>query len=1774
MASVASVAPAEILRAELERLFDLDAMQALSRDLLGVSPDDVGGASSRASFARSLAERAVADDLHEALADAIVLKDREAESRLRPVYEGRAGDDLATGASVEGFKILKKTHDEGFGAVYLAAAGDGRQVNLKLLREGRARDRRGLHRFLLAQRALRAVEHPAIQRIVAAGTLADGRPFVAAEHIDGQLLSARIGRAGAMHINEFRSVLEAITAGLDKVHAAGLAHADLRTDHVVLVRRDGNLSGVLVDFGIDRLAGARHGGADAASFLVLLGSAKALAPERARLGTAADARSDVYALGALTWEVLTGKALFGSASLVDLVVAHLTQEPEAPSKVAPRGWVTRELDAVVLKALEKAPEARYASAGEFFTAVLEAIKGKRTGDITREEFDARKAALAGAPADDDKALALETSGNQGIAWVDVLGALQSVADETADVAAKKALLFRVARVLESEVRDLAKARAAYEGIAALEGGDELASAKVREIRRATATPDERVEILLEEIEAESLSTEKARLWAEVARVYERDLDDKENAVVAITEAVTASPADDDLAAELTRLVGDDATKWGEVLGSISEAVKGRDASEQLPLYKLAGRWYVEQLKRLDFALACFSAAIKLSPTDDESLAGAESIYRKQQQWPELIGILLKRADALGNAALGHDLRAEAADVLESKLNETVKAREFCDAVLAANPAHGKANEVVERLLLRDKDWKGLVARLEKKAEALAVEARAEALCEVAEVYEDRLEDTARAAEFFEKAREADGRNLLALKGLERLYAREGNVEKLLKTLEAQVAASATPRQKVELYNRIGAMLEEEFVEHARAAEAFEKAVELDPANDTALRGLGRLYRVLGRWEELATLLERHASLVEGDETKRSELLLSAARTFYDPIGSMDRAQRCFERVLEYDKRNVTALEGMARIAASKGDARAATEAYDQLAAQASNPAEKVEVLLKAGRVLEDKGDRDGAIERYKQALDVDPDSAAATARLRELYAARGDAQGAIELLQREIEAADGSNQRATLWAQVARIYRDRVKDTAKARDAAEKATLLDPTQEEASAILGAIKFDEGDFAEAARLLAARAARARELGREEGLPVALKYGEALARSGEPARALEAFRAAREVAPDDREALLAVARGTLQAEVWNEARELYRELHEHHLRELDRAVRVDALREYAEVLSRLGDNKKALEVLLEAFEADDGDLKVIDLATKLYADEGRWDEVVRFKRRRIELATSDAEKHPLHLELGELLATKLGDRTRAARAYVAALDTRPDDRRVLLRLMQLYSEEKDWGRLVEIILRLTDLVEDKVQLARYYLTAGQLCEIHLSRPDEAVDYYETALGHDPTLVAALDGIGSVLTAKSDWAGLEQSYRKVLGKLPESAPATVRARLHARLAPVYETQLRQTAEAIAEYERAQELAPSEYDFGEKLASLYVTDSKKYQERAIVAHRAMLAKNPLRVESLHALRRVFTEARRPDEAWCLCQALVSVKGAEPEEENFYKKFRTDRPAVAQEKLNDERWSRELVHPFQDVLITSVFSTIQPAMVKARAATLASFGLTDANKIDPAKDEGQMAQTVHYAAGVLGLKTPAVYVKSDDDSGLNVVNSDPPALFLGKTALAGGPSKALAFLAGVRLAYFRPGHYARQAVATGTGLRAWLFAAIRAVQSSFPVAAELSDAVNENVAAIKKHLSAAELEVLTSLVSKLLNSDAANLDLKRWTAGVDLTADRAGFLLANDLGMSIAVIRATGDEAGGLPQADRIRELRLFAVSEEYFRLRQKLGLALATQG
>src|SRR5687768_13558299 len=162
----------DILRGELERLFTLEEMTAMSERLLGLVPDEVGGTSAKGSFALALTERCLDGDRIDALVDVILHSRKEVDPRVRDLVTLLGKEELTVGQAFGDFAIQKKIGESDLGIVYQAIRQDGDAsavYALKVLRREASRDRRAAHRFLTANRLIGTVDHPGLPRHLEAG---------------------------------------------------------------------------------------------------------------------------------------------------------------------------------------------------------------------------------------------------------------------------------------------------------------------------------------------------------------------------------------------------------------------------------------------------------------------------------------------------------------------------------------------------------------------------------------------------------------------------------------------------------------------------------------------------------------------------------------------------------------------------------------------------------------------------------------------------------------------------------------------------------------------------------------------------------------------------------------------------------------------------------------------------------------------------------------------------------------------------------------------------------------------------------------------------------------------------------------------------------------------------------------------------------------------------------------------------------------------------------------------------------------------------------------------------------------------------------------------------------------------------------------------------------------------------------------------------------------------------------------------------------------------
>ena len=265
------------------------------------------------------------------------------------------------------YRVLSKLGRGGMGTVFLAQqTGMNRQVAIKVLHPEVSRDPDAARRFKVEAQAAARLASPNIVSVFNFGQLETGELYLAMEFLQGRTLHAEIATYGRLPLMRVVEIVRQIAVGLDEAHRKGVIHRDLKPGNVILVPRPEGEVAKLLDFGIAKL--------DTGSSTQTrgwVGTPRYMAPEQFT-GGVVDARTDVYALGLIAYEMLCGRAPFLSDNPMSYVHSHVYSPVPGMESIAP-GVVPPAVEASILGALAKAPQQRPTSAGAFAQGLAEAV---------------------------------------------------------------------------------------------------------------------------------------------------------------------------------------------------------------------------------------------------------------------------------------------------------------------------------------------------------------------------------------------------------------------------------------------------------------------------------------------------------------------------------------------------------------------------------------------------------------------------------------------------------------------------------------------------------------------------------------------------------------------------------------------------------------------------------------------------------------------------------------------------------------------------------------------------------------------------------------------------------------------------------------------------------------------------------------------------------------------------------------------------------------------------------------------------------------------------------------------------------------------------------------------------------------------------------------------------------------------------------------------------------------------------------------------------------
>jgi serine/threonine-protein kinase len=277
--------------------------------------------------------------------------------------------DSMIGRAIGNYIVQSKVGDGGMGVVYVAAHPRlGRQVAIKVLRPGSEDYPERVARFFNEARAAHEIKNQHIVEILDFGDLPEGRPYLTMEWLDGRSLASVVANGRPVPWRRAFHIISGIAEALNGAHAAGIIHRDLKPENIFLVTRGDDPDFVKVlDFGIAKMIQGLSNESMKTATGQIMGTPAYMAPEQCRGDATIDHRADIYSLAVIAYELVSGRLPFTAEGCGSLLVKHILDPPPPIRGEIPE--FPAELDAVILRALEKAPDARYAGVQDFVSAL-------------------------------------------------------------------------------------------------------------------------------------------------------------------------------------------------------------------------------------------------------------------------------------------------------------------------------------------------------------------------------------------------------------------------------------------------------------------------------------------------------------------------------------------------------------------------------------------------------------------------------------------------------------------------------------------------------------------------------------------------------------------------------------------------------------------------------------------------------------------------------------------------------------------------------------------------------------------------------------------------------------------------------------------------------------------------------------------------------------------------------------------------------------------------------------------------------------------------------------------------------------------------------------------------------------------------------------------------------------------------------------------------------------------------------------------------------------
>ncbi len=1025
---------------------------------------------------------------------------------------------------------------------------------------------------------------------------------------------------------------------------------------------------------------------------------------------------------------------------------------------------------------------------------------------------------------------------------ELLEVVQKEAEVTADPTIAAWLHYQAARLLREQMGDDDKALGALQRALALTPGNHMVLAEMAHIHENLMRWQELVDIYQQQVQVITDRQELVSLYFKLGNIWEEKLFNEDKAIENYRQVIELNPNYLPALQALGKLFYRKG-QWDDLVLMYEIEIRETQDPRQkaVKLYKLA-EILEERLSRDEDAIQRFEQCLELTPGYLPALKALGRLYSKYNRFESLIGMYENELNVSADMDQSVFLLDKIGTLWEEKLNNIDKAVETYQRLLEISPNYLPAIRTLGKLYVRADRWEDMIRVNDLEAQLVNDQKQVVSLLHRnGEIYEEKLNDKDQAIETYKKVLALAPSYLPALQSLGRLYFIKGRWDDLIGMHRQEIEVTQNEDQQINLLYKIGELYEEKLVQEDKAIVAFQEVLRIRPTNFPAMKALIRIFTNKRDWENLIEIYEKEAAVLE-DPQQKSLSLFQVAEIFQNHLDDPERAVETLQKILQIIPGHAPALRSLERLYERSESWRELLGVYERSLENATHETQQVDILFRMAEVYASRvNDLVRASECHEKILSIKPDHLPSIEALERIYLGQRNYNALVRVYESFAARTQDQNLLLSLQSQIADLKENRLQPPKSAGENYLKVLSLNPQHPEAIRSLDILYHKFGTW-KGLRLLYEQGL-SRLSTEEEALDLCMRVADlAEIRLESPDVAKHYYQEALRLAPDFLPAIKALKRISLAQDD-----------HEAMIGLLDREGQVSrdprqaisTLLQAAQIYrDRFNDPGRAIECLFKVLEKDSSEIQAFSQLEALLIHQTDWERLAVLYRNRIGITDDNRILSELHLKLGGLLRERLQRPQDAAESYRKVLEINPSHQQALNVLAALAFDSEEWDEAVQLSSRLLELTNDPRDQATCHFRLGVIFQEKTPDQEKAVVHFKKVLEQTPGDVSTLQRLKAIHIARQQW----NDAIEVINQLIEAdREPSNQIQHHLERAGIYESGLSEPDQAVAAFQRVQEMDPNNVTVIQKLGDLY-EKLERWQEL---------------IDSYHAFIRLLTPER-----------------------------------------------------------------------------------------------------------------------------------------------------------------------------------------------------------------------------------------------------------------------------------------------------------------------